>query len=318
MRGFIRSIILIFVVLITGYLLAISPGLNFIKDSNGDLSNVYKKFARNSCNEPLEYKLGDIDERFGLSEEEIIKLSKESEDIWEKAVNKDLFVYNPDSDKAVVINFIFDDRQSQVLLSKSSEQNLEEKWKSYEDLANIYETISGSYDTALNEYNNNVDVYESRLSDFNERVDKWNDNPGTEKQFQELKNTESQIKKLYSILESERTSLNYNADKLEELGNQLDDIFNQLDKETDLHNKQFAGEEVIDAGDYGQYEINIYQFYSKPDLKLTLAHEMGHALGLDHLENSKSIMYFLLNDQDLLDLKLSQEDIDAILELCGE
>jgi predicted Zn-dependent protease len=53
--------------------------------------------------------------------------------------------------------------------------------------------------------------------------------------------------------------------------------------------KEFAGGEYVK--DNGSTLINIYQFENEDKLVRLLEHELGHAIGLDHLENPNDIMY---------------------------
>ena len=73
----------------------------------------------------------------------------------------------------------------------------------------------------------------------------------------------------------------------------------------------------FDQGDYDWTRINVYQFNGFDDLRLILAHEMGHALEIGHLENSKSNMYYLMDEQNLNADTVTQDDFQALQGACG-
>ena len=118
-------------------------------------------------------------------------------------------------------------------------------------------------------------------------------------------------------LEQKRFNLNSLAEKINNVArdnNRLIDAYN-----TDIltYNNKFGMQREFDQGDYRGNEINIYQFDTLNDLRLTIAHELGHALRLSHVDNSSSVMYYLMGEQNLLDLKLTEEDIEALTLECG-
>jgi len=49
---------------------------------------------------------------------------------------------------------------------------------------------------------------------------------------------------------------------------------------------------------------------------LTLIHELGHALGLNHLENPQAFMYYLMGEQGMENPSLTAEDLQALKEAC--
>ena len=97
---------------------------------------------------------------------------------------------------------------------------------------------------------------------------------------------------------------NQQTEKLKKLHQQMAESvaqFNQTFKPEVLHKRRFEGN-----------QISIYEFSSVDDLRLTLAHEFGHALGLKHTHNPKSLMYPHIKEQDAKDFQLTDTDLELL------
>ena len=121
---------------------------------------------------------------------------------------------------------------------------------------------------------------------------------------------------LKTRLDRDRATLNSAAARLNYLGDQVNELAQKLNIEVDVHNQVFGEAREFDQGEYINGKINIYQFDAISDLRLVIAHELGHALGLDHVENPKSIMYYLMEKQNLNNIALTQEDKKAFRQRC--
>jgi predicted Zn-dependent protease len=47
-----------------------------------------------------------------------------------------------------------------------------------------------------------------------------------------------------------------------------------------------------------------------------MAHELGHALGLRHVDDPQAVMHAFMGEQDITPLVLSRDDIDILAAAC--
>ena len=69
---------------------------------------------------------------------------------------------------------------------------------------------------------------------------------------------------------------------------------------------------LFHKGHFNGKQIFIYEFSSLNDLRLTLAHEFGHALGLKHTKDPKSLMYPRIKEQDAKNFQLADVDLELL------
>jgi predicted Zn-dependent protease len=150
-------------------------------------------------------------------------------------------------------------------------------------------------------------AYDAHLSAYNREV--------------ESANRQGNIaREAYERLERERTNLQTAQDEINALILQLNALAWSDQTDTSQYNedaeKKFTAGDCVKTDGGAVITINIYQFKDDQDLALKLAHEMGHALNLNHVSNPKSVMYYLIKDQDARELALSQEDRAVLKAEC--
>ena len=252
------------------------------------------------CGQPIEYTIGIISPTYQLSEAKLKKILSDIDQAWSSAAGKELFRYNENA--GIKVNIIYDEQQRFLDEEKSISSRIQHEKRSYKiaeqklsQLKERYTQIKKEYDDALAEYK------------------KMMKKPSTQ-----IKNDVA--RQAYEV-EQKRKELNDLAQQLNKKVEVMNGISDRIDKMVANYNADFDTTREYNQGDYQKNitdaSINIYSYRDLHELKLVLAHEMGHAIGLKHVENSESIMYYLIKDQLPDSLTFSAQDRAALQDLCG-
>lgn len=269
------------------------------------------------CQQPIAYSIGVFDERFGISKEFFLKNLEKAESVWEEPLNKDLFVYAPDG--ALKINLVFDDRQASTQKLQELGMSIHDDQASYDALKGKYDSLKKQIDAEKTTYQIQSDQYDERLTIYNKEVNYWNKQKQVSSEVAARLSEEKQIlDQQFSSLKNLQNIINANVDVL----NALAEVINRLARSLNLAADQYntVGAEYEGEFEEGEYvsapdgnRITIYQFDDQTKLIRVLIHEMGHALGLDHIEDEKAIMYRLNNGINTI---LTEEDLRILKKQC--
>lgn len=257
-----------------------------------DIQSGYSRLFFNPCRSPIQYYVGAVDSRFGVSQDYFLSAIKEAEKAWEEAEKKNLFEYS--DGKGVEMNLVYDYRQLAT-----------DQLNQLGDVLNIDQT---NYTDLKQEYDKYVSLYEKSSSELKILVSSYNQSGYKKKNAQQLldeirakEDANAELVAKINGLAGEITSLaqkyNVNAGAYNDLGKTFEE-FQQ-------------GNYISDS--YSQ-SINIYQFENREKLVSVLVHEMGHSLGLSHSENPKDIMYAINAGENQA---VTEEDLSAIDAICS-
>lgn len=269
-----------------------------------------------TCPAPLSYKIGDIDTSFNLSPEEALSFAVQAETYWENAAERELFKY--DEKSKFTIDFIFDERQESANSEALQRNFLDKKWDESEEVRMTVEGLQADYKSLSDSYENEVGSYEARLESYNIKVNKYNDRGGAPSDiYKELEVERLELSQESEGLNQKAKDLNNLASDINRLSERGNRLVNKYNQEVEKYNSEFGFAREFTQGDYHEDSIRIYKFSSDEEVVTVLAHEFGHALGINHVEGDSSLMYYLLgNTEDMP--TLSEEDIAALIEVCGE
>jgi hypothetical protein len=271
--------------------------------------------AESQCNVPVTYDIGELDERFGLSREEARAAISDAESLWEDATGENLFTYAPEA--AFKVNFIYDARQEQTDEEGEIRTILNSKEEVSVHIRAEYERLLKEYEELKESYEDRVSAYEASLGAYNDEVESWNEKGGApESVYQDLERTKERLSEEGKELNGLARELNKLVASINNLGEAGNRAVSDYNRNVEWYNNLFGGEREFTQGDYQGDRINIYQFGDQDELRRVLAHELGHALSLDHVESEHSIMYYLM-EGGLADFSLSDDDVSEFRRVCG-
>lgn len=268
------------------------------------------------CKTPVYYRIGNVDDRFGTSKEELKRIVKEAELIWEDRVGKDLFIYADDG--RLPINLVFDERQETANFEEELREDLEAKEGMSDSVARQYEKLILEFRNYKKDYEVSVVAYETRLGEYNTTVIEWNKKGGApQEEIEILEEEKEELANEQKILETHANELNSIVSKLNIIGARGNSIITDYNDIVEEYNTEFSTAHEYTQGDHSIEAINVYQFNTEEELILVLAHEFGHALSIGHVPNEESIMYRNMGGQKIV-LGLSFEDLLEFNKVCSE
>ena len=256
----------------------------------------------------LRYRVGDVDPRFHLSNEQVQHLAQQATEIWQTGTSKKLFVYDPNAQLS--INLIYDERQAEsnarsqeMQILKNTQQHTQNEKNRIQQLNTELENANRELELQKTNYQNKVDQYNQLIYTLNQSQRNLDANARLQldQQKNQLIIEQSQLKQQIDLFNQKVMDLNSKIDQLNTLNNRYNQSVNQFN--TRFQARQF------DKGLFNGKSINIYEFESDADLRVTIAHELGHALGLAHNDDPKALMYPIMKEQNVDDFKLTAADL---------
>lgn len=258
-----------FIIKLFFWIVAIFLLLHFVFNvSLKDILTFKNKINSSICDKPVRYKIGSIDPKFKISETELLSKVEEASNLWTNAYGKRLFVYDQNSN--LEINLIYDERQGSFENIESMELNVSDKKLSLEEENAIYDQ--------------KVADLEKQVAELNKQIDYWNSKGGA---------PEPEFRALNKMQED----LNYKIDELNSYADRLNQVVDDVNKNIGTFNNMVSKFNTVlvqkpEVGFYtsGEEKIDIFFYTDDKNLVNILAHEMGHSLGLDHIEDEGAMM----------------------------
>lgn len=281
------------------------------------------------CSEPLRYTIGDIDPRFSISREQLKSSVQEAASAWNFHPDQPLLSHISEvgSDEVqaeadIIIRLVYDGRQERTDRElrfreriRSLQSRLDQRQQQHDEKRERFDRESEEYRVLAEETAGNLEQLNRWVSEKNDSGGFPEDELGEfESRKSAVEQDQDRVREMRNRLDQLAQSINYEMDQL----NQSYEEHNRL---VDQYNEEYSGDLRFTKATYQKAAdggvVTVNQFMNSRELTLILAHEMGHALGLEHLPNTESVMHSLMGDQQLLPhIQLTRQDREAAEQIC--
>jgi Matrixin len=269
---------------------------------------------RGSCSRPLAYRVDQFDERFGLSREELRDALRQAEEVWERAVGRDLFVQTPTARLAV--NMYYDERQQRTQAGDRLQGAMKETRASHESLGKSYAEWRATYERRLRDYKDGQAEYQNRAQALSQQIQEWNARGNPHGERPALENERARLADMRQRLEADRVALQELATTVRGLAEKGNAIAVTHNASVATFNALYGAPRQFHKGEFDGGQIAVFEFHDSRDLVLLLAHELGHALGVRHVDDTAGIMHALAGGQPMGTLTPTEADMAALRKAC--
>ncbi len=283
------------------------------------------------CAEPLPWRVGDVDPRFNIEPEDFAREVRMAAEHWNEAAGRLVLVH--DEHRGFPVHLEYDQRQEQarevVRLGRELEQ-LRDRAQSEDDRLGFDQS---AWEDQRDAHRTRIQAFERKLHEHNRRVENLNrgggqsgDRAAIERQGRELAEQRRQLTTEGDRLSAAADHLTRRVERYNALVARINRKVAELNAATARMPERSGEYRAQRQTDWRgnliriEREISIYFYFRDEDLRLTLAHELGHALGLDHVDDPEAVMHasYTVTDYRYSEpLQLSGADVRALQALCA-
>ena len=269
------------------------------------------------CSTPITYSIGEVDPRFNLPRSTVIHNVQQAENLWEEPSGKDLFQYIEENGE-ITVRFVYDERQEATDKLAAIGIKIDESRATYDSLRARYDALSAKVEQEQAVYKEKLAEYHANEEAYNAEVERWNEAGGAPPaEYAKLNAEKAALRDQVATIKRMERQLNADIDTLNALATTLNQLIVHLNLNVEQYNRTGARGGEFEEGLYevkkGITTISIFEFSNTTKLIRVLAHELGHALDLEHVEDEQAIMYEINKGSSL---EPTEADLAELARVC--
>lgn len=287
---------------------------------DGSLFGERDHVAAPACDPPVTFHIGAIDDGFDVDRYELRQALVEAAAMWDDTTQANLFREHREAGMAV--NLIFDDRQADAEQRAEEQQALARREQELDNRQSELERRRQRFEEAMAELEQRRDTYEQRARDHEDAVEAWNAGrvERTPEHRSRLEERGDELQRMREQLQERHEALQERRSDLEAEREELMAAMDEHNQQVSAYNEDAASASGFEMGRYehdnGTRRISVFKALDPDELRLVLAHELGHALGITHVDDPGAVMNADLGAANSGRESLAAADRDALAARC--
>ena len=297
-------------------ILLLNPGLSgdgFVGGSRPSVAD--------DCDIPIALHLGTVDARFDVERGTVNRALRDAVAMWEDTSDSTLFRETQDLGMAITLEY--DERQASA---QAREQEREELAQLEETLQTRQARLRRERDSLSDDmaaFERRQDEYNARRRAHEEDVAAWNAGrvDQTPARLAELERERQELQRTREQLQETRRELEHRHEALQSRQQELQEDAQRFNNRVAAHNRATADSVGFEMARYQRHgderAIRVFRAMGDDELRLVLAHELGHALGIGHVDDQRAVMHADLSSANRERTALTAADRTALADACN-
>ena len=299
---------------------AVIPLVNQGLSGDGLLQGTGPSVA-DDCEIPIALHLGIVDDRFDLDLNTVNRALRDAIAMWEAASEDTLFRETEKLGMAVTLEF--DERQASAQARDRDRDELAQREEALETRQARLRRERDSLSDDLAAFEDRQSEYNTRRRQHEEAVADWNAG-GVEQapaRRAKLERERQELQQARQELQEARRHLQGRQETLQARQQQLEEDARQFNERVAAYNRAAADSVGFEMARYQRHgddrAIRVFRAMGDDELRVVLAHELGHALGIGHVDDQRAVMHADLTSANRERTTLTPADRTALADACN-